>query len=324
MIGPRRHGRGCPSSLENRKQCPARDRESREPSRNETCSPRDLSKTLAAAWVSLRLIVSGVAVAILLAGCGNKDNAPAQAAHPPLKTPADPLTDAELEKLLAAVQAHSGGVIPEFEGMEGGEDISPDLSAADLASEIRDRFRKLFNPEQQGALWSRDDEWKTVLKTQNLTPGEFAALVKRVSCGIMRVRLEARIDIDQLQANARAEVKELTRRIEGIDEVPPEKRTREATFYRTQSAIHLSKAVALQEFAELVRQVPSDSSTVIRRYSRQLKALLPSGGQEELLAELQKLGAPREALVIPAGFEESDQEPQDERPGKRPTIRPIE
>jgi hypothetical protein len=73
---------------------------------------------------------------------------------------------------------------------------------------------------------------------------------------------------------------------------------------RTRSVIQLGRAVALLEFAELVRDVPPESAAVVRRYSRQLKPLLPASIKDELLAELKNLALDRDSNVEPASFEE--------------------
>ena len=124
----------------------------------------------------------------------------------------------------------------------------------------------------------------------------------------LRVRLDARVDVDKLVAQARRQVDETARTMDEIDRLPPEERSREASALRTRSVIHLGRAVALLEFAELVKKVPPENSAVVRRYSRQLKPLLPASINEELLAELQNLASGRSSEIEPAGYETLDEE----------------
>lgn len=119
----------------------------------------------------------------------------------------------------------------------------------------------------------------------------------------MRVRLEARVDIGQLVAQARRQVDQTVKTIEAIDEVPTAERTRDAVALRTRSVIRLGRAVALLEFARLVHQVPAENAAVVRRYSRQLKALLPASINDELLAELKNLATAPDDQVQQAGYE---------------------
>ena len=119
----------------------------------------------------------------------------------------------------------------------------------------------------------------------------------------MRVRLEARVDLGRLVAQARRQVDQIVRTMDGIDDIPPAERTREAATRRARSVIRLGQAVALLEFAERVRLVPVESAVVVRRYSRKLKPLLPSGANDELLAELKKLATTPEEGVQPAGYD---------------------
>lgn len=218
-----------------------------------------------------------------------------------LKSPADPLAPTDLDRLLAVVQTHGGGAIPEFTPTEDDRSVDYNCRADELVSEIRGQLGTMFNPERQGQIWAADEKWTQSFAQHQMTGPEFAALVRSVSCAIMRVRLSARVDVDHLVDNARAEVKELVGTIEAIDEIPESERSRQDAVIRGRSAISLARTAALLEFAEMIKQVPPENCKLVRKYSKQLKPLLPAGGTDGLLSELQALGESPRSDVVPAG-----------------------
>ena len=239
------------------------------------------------------------ALLLALTGCsgGSEDSDVGDSGSP------EALTDADLDRFLSVVHSHEGAMIPEFTPPD--EDPQLDMSAAakELVASFQEQCRQLFDVERQGKIWARDSEWSQALKGSRTSPDRFAALVRDVSLAIMRVRLEARVDLGRLVAQARLQVDQIVRTMDGIDNIPPAERTREAATRRARSVIRLGQAVALLEFAERVRLVPVESAVVVRRYSRKLKPLLPSGANDELLAELKKLATTPEEAVQPAGYD---------------------
>jgi hypothetical protein len=196
-------------------------------------------------------------------------------------------------------------MIPEFAAPDEDPSFNFDASAQELVTSFQAQCRRLFDVERQGSIWQRDTEWAQALAGNKISPNRFAALVRDVSLAIMRVRLEARVDLDRLVSRAKRQVERAITTMNEIDEVPADERTEEATTQRTRSVIQLGRSVALLEFAELVRQVPPESAAVVRRYSRQLKPLLPAGINDELLAELKQLATAPEGDIQPAGYEQS-------------------
>jgi hypothetical protein len=212
------------------------------------------------------------------------------------------LSAADLERFLAVVQSHSEALIPEFTPPDDDESLDMDAPAAELVTSFRGEVKRLFDATRQGAIWDRDKQWSLALASQKISADRFASLVRKVSLAIMRVRLEARVDIDQLIVEARRQVSRTVRLLDEIDAVPSGDRTRESAVLRANLASRLGKAVALHEFAEMVRKVPADSSAVVRKFSHKLKPLLPPHANEELLAELKSLATPRGAAQQ-AGYE---------------------
>ena len=218
--------------------------------------------------------------------------------------PPGALTAADLERFLAVVQSHETAMIPEFAPPEEDASFNFDGSAEELVTSFQAQCRRLFDVERQGSIWQRDTEWAQALARNKISPNRFAALVRDVSLAIMRVRLEARVDLARLVSRARRQVDRAITTMDEIDEVPAEERTEEAATQRTRSVIQLGRSVALLEFAELVRQVPPESAAVVRKYSRQLKPLLPAGINDELLTELKRLATAPDRDVQPAAYEE--------------------
>ena len=240
------------------------------------------------------------ALLLALTGCSDSSSDPDVAGG---RSP-EALTDADLDRFLSVVHRHEGAKIPEFTPPDEDPMLDMNSSATELVASFQEQCRQLFDAERQGKVWARDTDWAQALKGSGTAPTRFAMLVRDVSLAIMRVRLEARVDLGRLVAQARRQVEQTVRTMEEIDENPAAERTSEASTLRARSVIRLGQAVALLEFAERVRQVPPESAAVVRRYSRQLKPLLPPGANDELLAELKKLATAPEGAVQPAEYEE--------------------
>jgi len=241
----------------------------------------------------------------LFVGCARTPESPENAAD---ETATRVLTASDLDRFLATVQSHTEAMIPEFSAPDENSSLDPDAPAGELVAAVREQCRRLFDVERQGALWERDAEWSQAIAEGEISPARFAALVRDVSLAIMRVRLDARVDVDKLVAQARRQVDQTVRTMDDIDQVPVRERTREATALRTRSAIRLGKSVALLEFAELVKKVPPESVSIVRRYSRRLKPLLPASVNEELLVELKNLASGTGGDVQPASYETDEDE----------------
>lgn len=246
------------------------------------------------------LIPALAAMALAVGGCDGQtgsvsDGDPATAEH---------LTADDLDRFLAIVRSNGEALIPEFEPPEDSAELDYSRPAAELANECRRQLGRVFDAERQAGIWSRDERWSQAFTKEKILPQDFAALVLRVSCAVMRVRVDARVDIDRVIANARAEVSEITATMNAIDQIPATEQTPQDDFIRGQSALRLARLVALVEFAEMVRQVPSEDRALIRKYAAQLKPLLPTGTNDDLLVELQALAEPPSTEILPAGFEE--------------------
>jgi len=245
-----------------------------------------------------------VGALLLVAGCGG-NGTPEPSAKVRLKSPSDPLAAGDIDRFLAIVHAQGGSTIPEFTPDEGESPLNYQKRATDLVDTIRSRFHWLFDANRQGEVWQRDEAWARSFEQQQITAPEFAALVRSISCAVMRVRLDGRkVDVPQLLVNARAEVEDLIKTMDAIDAVPVAEQTRHDATIRAQSSLRLARAVALREFSELVGQVPPENRELVRKYSKQIKPLLPPDDPDGLLSELQALATSRSGKLVPAGHEE--------------------
>lgn len=241
---------------------------------------------------------------LALAGCAGGDSDSETTAE---NSPAADvvLTAADLDRFLAVVQHHSRDTMPEFTPLENEDALDFDLPAGELVAATRRQCRQLFDARRQGALWERDARWKEAFAGQKISGERFALLVRSVSLAIMRVRLDARIDVAKLGVEANRQVAQIVAVMDEIDAVPGDERSRDDVELRTRSALRLARAAALLEFAELVQKVPPASAAMARRYSKQLKPLLPSLGSDDLLAELSALATGQATEVEPVGYEDS-------------------
>jgi hypothetical protein len=247
-----------------------------------------------------------ILILMLLAGCSGSGIEQGSSNDDP--SAGRVLSSADLDRFLKIVEIHEGAMIPEFTPPEEDESLDLDAPAGALVASFQAQCRRLFNIARQGGIWKRDTRWSQALAASQISAEQFAALVRDVSLAIMRVRLEARVNVEALVKQARGQVDRAVRTIDEIDEVPLPDRTREATALRTRSVMRLGRAVALLEFAELVRDVPSESAAVVRRYSPKLKPLLPANLNDELLAELKRLAKGPTGDVEPASYETDDDE----------------
>ena len=239
-----------------------------------------------------------------LTGCSRSADETASAVgHPAvIKTAADPLTDRELELLLSIVRKHPLSKVPEFTAVNDDPPLADTLRSARLVEESRSRIRRLFDPVRQGQQLARDANWAPLLHRAKIDPVEFAALVKRVSCTLTRLRLKDSVDFDQLVEKARLRIEQLTRQIDELDDIPPREMTTQTSYNRTQAVVQLNQTVSLLEFAELLHMVPSASLIAVRAREAELMALVSEDSSASALQDLQQWeerGRRRASVSVP-------------------------
>lgn len=240
---------------------------------------------------------------VLLPGCADSppDLPEPILATGPLKQPNDPLAPEELERFLRIVRLHPQQLAPEFSPAEEDRGIRDGDSATILVQEFRAQFRKSFDAERQGGVWAKDRVWANLLHEQRIAPAEFASLVTNVSCAIARVRLESRANLSELRQFVESEIQDLSRSMDQLDRIPRHRLTKSQIMTRTQAAIRLGHAVALQEFVQILDQVPVENCTLVRHYADQLRPLLASQNTDPLpdLDAWRRARAPSARQILP-------------------------
>lgn len=239
------------------------------------------------------------AMALVCTGC---DRLWGQAEPGANTSPAQTLCAADLDRFLAVVQSNADAMIPEFEPPEEVAELNYGRPARDLVEECRRQFGHVFDIERQARIWQNEERWSRAFAKHSVSADEFAQLVLRVSCAVMRVRIDARVELERVIDSARHEAAEICETMDAIDDIPESERGQSDLFIRGQSALRLARLTALIEFAEMVRQAPDEDCALVRKYAAKLKPLLPSGSSDDLLAELKALAEPR-TEIVPAGFE---------------------
>ena len=235
-------------------------------------------------------------------GCGTGDRSSTAAPETALKTPADPLTDRELQRFLQVVSRLPERRVPEF---SPDDDSEPEgvRSAPEIVTAIRSRFRRVFDPHRQASLWNADPAISAAVAKSGMTTLQFTALVRSLSCAIMKARLADRYNLDDLAAQCDAQISEITQEIEQLDQ---DRRTRINDGIgdpRAHAVSRLGRIVALREFAGLLRQVPAENVALLQQYNREITALLPPSSTPDPFANPFAPGAPhQEDAIQPAKF----------------------
>src|SRR5258708_37782319 len=162
---------------------------------------------------------SSILMLMLLAGCSGSGNE--QGSSPDDAAAGRVLTSVDLDRFLKVVEIHEGAMIPEFTPPEEDESLDLNAPAGELVASFQAQCRRLFNVDRQGGIWKRDTQWSRALAGSQISAQRFAALVRDVSLAIMRVRLEARVNVETLVKQGRGQVDRALPTTDEIDEPPP-------------------------------------------------------------------------------------------------------
>jgi hypothetical protein len=238
------------------------------------------------------------------AGCGSPA-APDSSQTDSREKPRLPQAERELQQFLAIVKQLTPARLPEFQSNDGDDPSIFQRSSKEIIQAFETKLTDVMDPEQQGAVWESNPDFATIFQANEISGTWFADWNRRVTLAILRIRFDSRGDLDQLIANSRKELKRLQKQIDKIDEVPPRSQTRDARLIRAQTSFELAKAAALTKYALLLRKVSEEEIALVRRYSKQLKPLIPAGTQQDLLEEFCRIANPttESAEVQTVGFE---------------------
>jgi hypothetical protein len=247
--------------------------------------------------------------ACFLIGCSHSGSETADSTAPASKPQA--FGEPEMQTFLAVVRRHESKLIPEF-APEDNEPPDFSLPAPELAAWFRDKLHQVYDAERQGAAWENDPHWQKALEAQHISGTRFASFARQVTLAVLRIRLEARGDLGQLLHAAHQDFRRAHQTLETLDAIPRTRQTAETRRQRAQAALELGRSVALLEIAEMLRDVPDESLTLVRRFSRKLKPHLAANANEDLLAELCTLAVREEnteGAIEQASFETPNPKP---------------
>ncbi|MFG0332554.1 MAG: hypothetical protein ACF8TS_04245 [Maioricimonas sp. JB049] len=190
-----------------------------------------------------------------------------------------PLTDADVVTFLTVVKALPDGQVPPLRAKSLDVTGTVDSPAA-LAQAWRNEFRKRFDPEYHADLWADDEALQIVLAEHNLTPGEFASLVMRISFAMTSLAAESRLDVGELRTQSEQQLHSLVQKLAALDTAAQNDPSNAPLFRhrREQAARTLAEVVAVSEFGRLLQRVPAENRAAISRHREQLNATLPQGG----------------------------------------------
>lgn len=225
---------------------------------------------------------------ILLTGCSRTESDESVQ----LKTPGDQLSEEELRKFLTVVENMPSQAVPEF-SPESLPDLDYRLAPEQLTAAYRERFRRLFDPSRQGTLWRKKTRISKAAKQAELSTDELAALIRSLSCAVVRHQLGPERDLTRARQDAQELLEEIC---ESLNEVNSLSETAKNIMVRENLGIRLGRVVALQEFLILLEQVPEENLELVRKFEKELSPLIPerpSPDQDPIEMALDSLGETR-------------------------------
>lgn len=208
-----------------------------------------------------------------------------------VKLPQDLLSEQEIKTFLKIVGKLSDRQAPAFSPLTEPLELSD--PPEQLVRECIAQFQRQFDPKRQGKIWLNTPEVRDAAANSQWSTVKLAGVMRTLSSAISRSQMTTDQDPEQLHKKARREVARLQKELAAIDGLPKQKVTRETVQKRTQTAMALGKAVALQEYLKVMSSIPEENLVLVRRFQKQLKPLVDSHGVQGL-EELAKVKDPEE------------------------------
>lgn len=250
--------------------------------------------------MSSRWIVCAVAIfSIGISGCGDS-NASKSAATGVLKTPGDPLTDAELQRFLRLISRLPDGEVPEFTPNEQPQ-LDTLLPPKVLVSEFRSRYRQLCDPVRQGQFWDESLDLSKSTQQEGWTSAQLAAFIRCLSCAVMKSELTQKHDLKAIEQECRQEITKLVKLLEQDDQRPRSTMTETFMQQRELKVKRLGRMVALLEFMLQLKPIPQPNLELVKKYSPQITALLPETTSHDPFVD-PFAEEKDEGYVVPAGY----------------------
>ncbi len=221
-----------------------------------------------------RWIVSSVLLGIIsLGGCGQSGPVKTTAGSS-LKTTADPLTAAELQRFLRLIARLPDGQVPEFSPTEQRQ-LDTLLPARILVSEFRSRYQQLCDPIRQGQVWDASLDLSKSAEQEGWTSAELAAFIRCLSCVVMKSQLAKKHDLKEIEHQCRQEISRLVKVLDQDDQRPRSTMTEAFMQQRDTKVQRLGRMVALLEFMSQLKPIPPSNLDLIQQYVAQIRPLLP-------------------------------------------------
>lgn len=214
---------------------------------------------------SRRIWIASLGLLSIAVGCGSSEpSAPSVAlASTPAEIVAAPIETERLQRciaLLASVPETSRPAFtPTMTAFSG-----RGMSSAALIEAHRNRYRAALQPDQHAATWQRDPTLAAALRQNGLSGLDLAKTLTQASCAHQASRL---LDLNELRADAAINLTRLAADWDagGQDEID-----------RLALEQAIGELVALQEYLDLLANVPQQNQTIAQQHWGQLEAFLPA------------------------------------------------
>lgn len=249
-----------------------------------------------------RWIIFSVMMGLIgVIGC-EQAASPSPVATTALKTTAEPLTKAELQRFLRLIERLPEGRVPEFTPTEQ-PPLDTLLPPKVLVSEFRARYRQLSDPNRQGEVWDASLDLSKSAQQEGWTSAQLAAFIRCLSCAVMKSQLTEKHDLKAIEQRCRREITRLVAVLEQDDQVPRSQMNEAFMQRRDQKVQRLGRMVALLEFTLQLKPIPQSNLELVTQYASQIRPLLPEATtQDPFVAPFADETTDSEAIV-PVGYQ---------------------
>lgn len=252
---------------------------------------------MASRWMTV-LIVGLMGIG----GCGDVPDTKQAAETQPLKSAAEPLTDAEMQQFLRLIARLPDGQVPEFTPFEQPQ-LDTLLPAKMLVSELRTRYRELCDPQRQGLVWEANLDLAKPAMQEGWTSAQLASFIRCLSCAVVKQRLAMKHDLKQIEKSCRQAISRVVAQLDRDDQRPRSQMTEEFMLQREQHVQRLARMVAMLEFMLQLKSVPESNLELVKKYDSQIRPLLPEASTQDPFVEpFADVPVDREG-VVPVGYQ---------------------
>lgn len=249
-----------------------------------------------------RWMLSNIVVGLISVGGCQESSPPPPTTTTSLKTTAERLTDAELQRFLRLIERLPDGRVPEFTPTEQ-PPLDTLLPPKVLVSEFRTRYRQLSDPNRQGEVWDASLDLSKSAQQEGWTSAQLAAFIRCLSCAVMKSRLVEKHDLKAIEQRCHREITRLVAVLEQDDQVPRSQMNEAFMQRRDQKVQRLGRMVALLEFTLQLKPIPQSNLELVTQYASQIRPLLPEATtQDPFIAPFAEESSDTEGIV-PVGYQ---------------------